>query len=146
MPEIIFLRWLDIKTKQFRVAFNAQQSKSTPRNNADLEVLVLKFTPWSSPSSTAKNDCNWAKLSTPSEDITPKIRVKCSIIHKLQIEYQRYKYTLHFLSKNFLKMWISKKKNGFILKWILWKMRFSKSEFCEKWDFQKVNFVKNEIF
>ena len=29
--------------------------------------------------------------------------------------------------------------------WILWKLRFQKCEFCEKWDFKNVNFVKNEI-
>ena len=29
--------------------------------------------------------------------------------------------------------------------WILWKMRFLKSEFCEKWDFIIANFVKNVI-
>ena len=29
--------------------------------------------------------------------------------------------------------------------WILWKMRFSKCEFWQKWDFENVNFVKNEI-
>ena len=29
--------------------------------------------------------------------------------------------------------------------WILWKMIFWKCEFCEKWDFESVNFVKNEI-
>ena len=29
--------------------------------------------------------------------------------------------------------------------WILWKMRFWKCEFWEKWDFESVNFVKNEI-
>ena len=29
--------------------------------------------------------------------------------------------------------------------WILWKMRFWKCELCEKWDFEYVNFVKNEI-
>ena len=28
----------------------------------------------------------------------------------------------------------------------LWKMRFQKCEFCEKWDFKKVNFVKIGIF
>ena len=28
--------------------------------------------------------------------------------------------------------------------WILTKMRFSKCEFCPKWDFHNVNFVKNE--
>ena len=28
--------------------------------------------------------------------------------------------------------------------WILWKMRFWKCEFCEKWDFENVNFVKNK--
>ena len=29
--------------------------------------------------------------------------------------------------------------------WILWKLRFQNCEFCEKWDFRYVNFVKNEI-
>ena len=29
--------------------------------------------------------------------------------------------------------------------WILWKMRFQKCEFCEKWHFTIVNFVKNEV-
>ena len=28
--------------------------------------------------------------------------------------------------------------------WILWKMRLWKCEFCEKWDFENMNFVKNE--
>ena len=28
--------------------------------------------------------------------------------------------------------------------WILWKMRLCKCEFCEKWDFENVNFMKNE--
>ena len=39
---------------------------------------------------------------------------------------------------NFLKIEI------FIL-WFPWKIRFSKCEFCQKWEFQNVNFVKNEI-
>ena len=30
--------------------------------------------------------------------------------------------------------------------WILWKMRFWKGEFCEKWDFENVNCVKYENF
>ena len=30
--------------------------------------------------------------------------------------------------------------------WISWKMRLWKCEFCGKWDFENVNFVKNEIF
>ena len=30
--------------------------------------------------------------------------------------------------------------------WILWKMRFWKCEFCPKWGFENVNFVKNETF
>ena len=30
--------------------------------------------------------------------------------------------------------------------WILWKMRFSKCEFCQKWDFEIVNFVKQWDF
>ena len=30
--------------------------------------------------------------------------------------------------------------------WILWKMIFSECEFCQKWYFQNVNFVKNETF
>ena len=30
--------------------------------------------------------------------------------------------------------------------WILWKMIFWKCEFCEKWEFEIVNFVKIEIF
>ena len=30
--------------------------------------------------------------------------------------------------------------------WISWKMILWKCEFCEKWDFEIVNFVKNEIF
>jgi len=34
-------------------------------------------------------------------------------------------------------------KNGTLKMWILWKMRFQKCEFYEKWDFQNVNFVKN---
>ena len=29
--------------------------------------------------------------------------------------------------------------------WILWKMRLCKCEFCEKWDFENVNFAKHEI-
>ena len=29
--------------------------------------------------------------------------------------------------------------------WILWKLRFQKSEFCGKWDFRNLNSVKNEI-
>ena len=29
--------------------------------------------------------------------------------------------------------------------WILWKMRLWNCEFCEKWDFENVNFMKNEI-
>ena len=29
--------------------------------------------------------------------------------------------------------------------WILWKMRLWNCGFCEKWVFEKVNFVKNEI-
>ena len=29
--------------------------------------------------------------------------------------------------------------------WIMWKLRFQKCEFCGKWDFKNVNFVKNEI-
>ena len=29
--------------------------------------------------------------------------------------------------------------------WILWKMRFWKCEFCEKWDFGNVNFVENKV-
>ena len=29
--------------------------------------------------------------------------------------------------------------------WLLWKMRFQKCEFSEKWDFRNVNFVKIEI-
>ena len=29
--------------------------------------------------------------------------------------------------------------------WILWKLRFQKCEFCEKWDFRNVNFVEIEI-
>ena len=28
--------------------------------------------------------------------------------------------------------------------WILWKISFWKCEFCQKWDFENVNFVKNE--
>ena len=34
----------------------------------------------------------------------------------------------------------------FEIMWILWKMRFSRCYFCEKWDFQDKIFVKNEIF
>ena len=30
--------------------------------------------------------------------------------------------------------------------WIFWKMRFWKREFCKKWDFVNVNFVKNDIW
>ena len=30
--------------------------------------------------------------------------------------------------------------------WILWKLRFCKCEFCEKCEFENVNFVKIEIF
>ena len=30
--------------------------------------------------------------------------------------------------------------------WILWKKWLWKCEFCEKWDFENVNFVKSEIF
>ena len=30
--------------------------------------------------------------------------------------------------------------------WILWKMRFWKCEFSEKWDFETVDFLKIEIF
>ena len=37
-------------------------------------------------------------------------------------------------------------KNEIFEMWILWKSRFSKCEFCEKWDFWNVNFVENEIF
>ena len=44
----------------------------------------------------------------------------------------------HFLSRNSLDFDISKI-------WILWELRFQKCEFCEKWDYRKVNFVKNEI-
>ena len=29
--------------------------------------------------------------------------------------------------------------------WILWKIGLWKCEFCEKWDFENVNLVKNEI-
>jgi len=29
--------------------------------------------------------------------------------------------------------------------WILWKMRLWKCEFCENWDFEIVNLVKNDI-
>ena len=29
--------------------------------------------------------------------------------------------------------------------WILWKTRLWNSEFCEKWNFKNVNFVKNDI-
>ena len=41
----------------------------------------------------------------------------------------------HFISRNSLDFDISKM-------WILWKLRFQKGEFCEKWDFRKVNSVK----
>ena len=41
-----------------------------------------------------------------------------------------------------LKMWILW-KNETLKMWILWKMRLWKCEFCKKWDFENVNFVKN---
>ena len=37
-------------------------------------------------------------------------------------------------------------KNEILNAWILWKMRFWKCEFCEKWDFKIVNFGKIENF
>ena len=40
-------------------------------------------------------------------------------------------------------MWIFWKNDNFKM-WILWKMRLWKCEFCQKWDFENVNFVKNE--
>ena len=44
----------------------------------------------------------------------------------------------HFLSKNSLEF-------DALEMWILWKMRIWKCEFCEKWDFEIVIFVKNKI-
>ena len=35
-------------------------------------------------------------------------------------------------------------KNESLKLWILWKMRFWKCAFCEKWGFENMNFVKNE--
>ena len=37
-------------------------------------------------------------------------------------------------------------KNETLEMWILSKMRLWNCEFCQKWDFEIVNFVKNEIF
>ena len=61
------------------------------------------------------------------------------------LEYRvSWKYTSHtgakphFLSRNSLDFDSSKM-------WILWKMIFQKCEFCEKWYFRNVNFVKNEL-
>ena len=45
---------------------------------------------------------------------------------------------INFLSKNYQEFDVWKMR-------ILWKMRFQNCEFCEKWDFRNVNFVKNEI-
>ena len=45
----------------------------------------------------------------------------------------------NILSRNYQEFYVWKM-------WILWKMIFSKSEFCEKWEFENVDFVKNEIF
>ena len=36
-------------------------------------------------------------------------------------------------------------KNATLKMCILWKIRLWKCEFCEKWDFENVNFAKNEI-
>ena len=44
-----------------------------------------------------------------------------------------------FLSRNYQEFDVWKM-------WILWKMKLWKCEFCEKWEFEIVNFVKNEIF
>ena len=44
----------------------------------------------------------------------------------------------NFLSRNYQEFDVWKM-------WILWKMRFWKCEFCEKWDFENVNFVKNVL-
>ena len=46
---------------------------------------------------------------------------------------------MNFLSRNYQEFEVWKM-------WILWKMRLQKCEFCEKWDFRKVNFVKTGIF
>ena len=47
--------------------------------------------------------------------------------------------------RNFIwKMWMLWKMR-FLKMWILWTMRHWNCEFCEKWDFENVNFVKNEI-
>ena len=50
----------------------------------------------------------------------------------------------HLFIQKFHRIWFLWKK-GLWKAWILWKMRLWKYEFCEKWDFENVNFVKNEI-
>ena len=49
------------------------------------------------------------------------------------------------LFARFLKFWILWKMR-FLKLWILWKMRFWHCEFCQQWDFEIVNSVKNDHF
>ena len=55
----------------------------------------------------------------------------------------------NFLSKNSLEFDVWKNvnfgENEILNMWILRKMRFWKSDFGQKWDFENVNFVKYEI-
>ena len=61
---------------------------------------------------------------------------------------QFYAFSLNFFDTHYGKnqLFVQKLLRIWCLKiWILWKMRFWNCEFCERWDFKNVNFVKSGI-
>ena len=79
-------------------------------------------------------------LTKAEEKSLKKIRrkIKNKVIFQQDSIAQHTGAKTHFLSRNSLDFDNSKV-------WILWKLWFRKCEFCEKWDFINVNFVKIEI-
>ena len=93
-------------------------------------------------------------------EFSEKLRFwKCEFYENWDFENVKFEKNENFEIVNFV-------KNDFLKKWILWKMRFSKCEFCIKkifkilisgklrfqkcelcknWDFKNVNFVKIDI-
>ena len=71
---------------------------------------------------------------------------KCEFCEKWGFEIVNFCVKRDFEIVNFVKNEISKMcfvKNETLKMWILWKMRLWNCEFCEKWDFQNVNFWIN---
>ena len=128
----LFLLWLK-GSKRFGVVFC-----STQQDRKHIPTIIRGVWPLSSPLLCVNDSTSFSTVF--------RADLSCNGMRFFCVTFSTVVWdkTSIFIQNVIGEMWILW-KNEISKMWILWKMRILKCEFCEKWDFRIVNFVKNVI-